>query len=62
MGALARALLARVGGALLGTRAQHAGALSADGVAALLAGLGARRAAAGGVLAHSCLACVFLKR
>ena len=51
-GALAGALGAAVGGALLGTGGEHAGALRADAVAALLAGLGGGGAAAGGVLAH----------
>ena len=51
-GFLAAALRAGVGGALLGARGEDAGALSADAVAALLAGLGGGGAAAGGVLAH----------
>ena len=54
-GGLAGALDAAVGGALLGAAGQHARALGADAVAALLAGLGGGGAAAGGVLAHGWL-------
>jgi hypothetical protein len=55
---LARALGARVGGALLGTVGEDARTLSADSVTTLLAGLGRGRTTARGVLAHFC---VFLK-
>ena len=44
--------MARVGGALFGARGEDAAALSADGVTALLAGLGRGRTTARGVLAH----------
>ena len=51
---LARALGAGVGGALFGTVGEDTAALSADGVTALLAGLGGGRTTARGVLAHFC--------